>query len=615
MKKYFSVLTIAALGVILFASTGQAVTVSREKMIEVRARKFSYSPNIIDVNKGDTVVLKLISEDVTHGFFLDGYDVEMYVHPGETRTVMIKADKTGRFAFRCSMTCGELHPYMIGYFRVRPNYTLFLGVLGLIAAGGLFSVLLVRGKFDSKLLGIFSPESKFELTKYPWMRELLKSRWMPLVPILINLFIFTIIFLAGWIGGIGPGNYNFGIMIVWIVWWVLLMLLMVPFLARIWCGVCPLPVFGDWLQRLKVFGVRKGKLWGLNKRWPKALRNMWLVNFIFLATTFFTAFFTTRPIYTFALLGLIVIADIIISYVYEKRTFCRYLCPVGGFQGLYSNFALTEVRIKDPDVCKNHKPKTCYVGNEYGYGCPWLEAPFIMNRNTYCGLCFECFKSCPYDNMSWNIRPFGKDLLVDEKRGLDEAWKSFIMIGCAIVFYVIMQGPWGFLRDWANAKTIEGFLAYIGASSAISLVILPVLFGLFVWASKRVVGSSNPSYKKVYTNFSYALAPVGLAAWWAFSFGIFLPNSSYVPNVLSDPYALGWNLLGTGGFPWSPFFTGLLPYLQIASVLAGLLFGLDIGYRLSKQTFNENPQAVKAFVPLAIFLGVLNIAFLWLFVG
>jgi hypothetical protein len=587
----------------------------KEKVIELRAKKFFYSPGIITVNKGERVVIKLISEDVTHGLYLDGYDIELYASPGEVRTAMFTADKTGRFTFRCSMTCGELHPYMIGYLRVLPNYNFSLGAIGLIAIGGLFSFLLIRKKLDKKFFGILPPDSKFELTKYGWIRSILKSRWMPLAFILINLLIFTVIFIAGWVGGIGPGNYNFGIMIVWIVWWVLLMLLMVPFLARIWCGTCPLPVFGDWIQRGKIFGVRKGKLLGLNKKWPRKLRNMWLVNFLFLITTFFTAFFTTRPIYTFALLGLIVVSAIIISYVFEKRTFCKYLCPVGGFQGLYSNFALAEIRVKDPDICKKHTPKTCFVGNEAGYGCPWMETPFNMKRNTYCGMCFECFKSCPYDNMSLNIRPFGKDLIIDEKRGLDEAWKSFIMIGCAIIFYVIMQGPYGFLRDWANMKTIKGFLSYIGTSSALSLVILPAIFGLFILLSKVLARPSDTSFKKIYTNLSYALAPVGLSAWWAFSFGILLPNSSYVPHVLSDPYAYGWNLFGTAGVPWSPFLTGILPYLQMASIFAGVLFSLDIGYKLSKQTFEEHRQAVRGFIPLALFLILLGVALLWLFIG
>lgn len=615
IKRLFLILVALCMTLMLF-SCSKSPTFSRpQKEIEIRAKRFSYTPNTIKVDKGDIVVLRLISEDVTHGFYLDGYGVEFFVPPGESRTVNFKADKAGRFTFRCSKTCGELHPYMIGSLYVEPNYRFAFSGLGLLLIGGLFVTLVFRGKINDKILGVFNPEAKFELTKYKWVRSMLKSRWMPLIPLLVNLFIFTIIFIAGWIGGEGAGNYNFGIMIVWIIWWVMLMLVLVPIFARLWCTMCPLPLLGDWLQRLKIFGVRTKKLLGLNKRWPRSLRNMWLVNIIFLSMTFFTAFFTTRPIYTFVLLALIVVVDVIVSYVYEKRTFCRYLCPIGGFQGLYSNFSLTEVRVKDPEICKDHKPKTCVLGDECGYGCPWMEVPYKMNRNTYCGLCFECFKSCPHDNMALNIRHAGTDLLVDEKRGLDEAWKSFIMIGCAVLFYLIMQGPWGNARDWANMKTTEGFLTYAGLSSSFSLLILPAFFGLFVWMSRIAAGASEISYKKIYTDLSYSLTPIGLAAWMAFSVGILFANSSYILHVLSDPFALGWNLFGTAHTPWTPFLTGLIPYLQIVAVVAGLVYGLDYGYKLAKQVYKEREKIAKGFAPLAGFLVLMSIAFLWLFVG
>lgn len=613
LLRHVSLVTVSLL--LLSCREIPAYSAQKPRTIEIMAERFSYTPNTIRVKKGEKVNIKMRSKDVTHGFFLDGYGIEFTVAPGETRTVLLKATKTGRFTFRCSKTCGELHPYMVGYLKVTPNTRFGAALVSVVLLGGVFSTLMVKGRFRKRILGIFNPEARFELTRYRWVRRLLKSRWMPLAAILVNLAIFTVIFLAGWLGGTGPGNANFGIMIVWIVWWVLLMILLVPVFARIWCSACPLPVFGDWIQRLKVFGVRKGKLWGMNKKWPRRLRNMWLVNFLFLATTFFTAFFTTRPIYTFVLLGAIVVGDVVISAVYEKRTFCRYLCPVGGFQGLYSNFSMTEIRVVDPDICKEHKLKTCVLGNESGYGCPWMEVPFKMKRNTYCGMCFECFKTCPHDNMALNIRPFGTDLLVDEKRGLDEAWKSFVMVGLAIIFYVIMQGPWGFLRDWANMKSGVGFLAYAGGSSLVSLVLLPALFGAFVAISKKLSNMDVIPYKKVYTNLSYAVAPVGLAAWIAFSFGILFANSSYVVPTLSDPYALGWNLLGTAGFSWTPFFTGFVPYLQILSVMGGLLFALDTGYRLSQQTYVDKRAVARGFIPLAAFLVLLSGVFLWLFVG
>lgn len=107
-----------------------------EKVIEVRAKKFSYTPNIIKVNKGDKVKIRLISEDVTHGMFIDGYGLETHASPGQDGYISFLAKRTGKFSFRCSVTCGEFHPYMIGYLIVSPNIRFYLYVLALILVGG-----------------------------------------------------------------------------------------------------------------------------------------------------------------------------------------------------------------------------------------------------------------------------------------------------------------------------------------------------------------------------------------------------------------------------------------------------------------------------------------------
>ncbi|KCZ70349.1 hypothetical protein ANME2D_03465 [Candidatus Methanoperedens nitroreducens] len=464
-----------------------------------------------------------------------------------------------------------------------------------------------------RILGLIPVDWRYDLTSLPYVRRMFKSRWMPFLPIVLNLFVFTVILMAGLTGGVSAGNYNFGIMFVWIVWWVLLMMVMVPVFSRIWCMVCPLPAFAEWMQRGSFLGVRK-KLIGLNKKWPKPLKNMWLMNFLFLATTYTTGFITTRPLATFILLMSIIVGSIVLSMIYERRNFCVYGCPVSGFQGLYSNLAMTEIRAKDPEVCKNHKLRECVIGNEKGYACPWMQTPFSMKRNTYCGMCLECFKTCKYDNMVFNLRAPGTDLLVDEKRGLDEAWKAFIMLGISVFFFLIMQGPYGILKDWANANTIEGYLSFVGIHSVFNLLLLPGIFLVFAYAS-QVLGRKDVPLKKVFINFSYTLVPLGLMAWIAFSFGILFPNSSYVLHVISDPFAWGWDLLGTAKFPWTPFMTGVMPYFQIGTLLLGLALSLDIGFKISKQTFQNREEAVRGYYPIAVFLTAATMFLIWLFTG
>ena len=599
-----------------------------ERFFEVKAKKFSYTPNIIKVNKGDKVNIRLISEDVHHGFFVDGYGVKTSALPGQEGALSFTADKSGRFSFRCSVTCGSLHPYMIGYFYVGPNNLWVWGVLGVLALG-LISWLVTAGKKQKdeklKLFGIIPLEWRFPLTKFKPLRALLKSRWFPFLPIVFNLFIFTIILLAGFIGGLGAGNYNFGVMIVWILWWVLLMMFMVPVIGRFWCMMCPFPLIGDWIQRGKLINVGRQKSWGLNKRWPNKLRNLWPLVILFWVSTWFSGFFTVKPFATFILLGAIILIAIIIALFFEKRTFCLFVCPVSGFQGLYANFSLFGVRSRDPEICKKHVPKTCVVGNEKGYGCPWMELPYEMNRNTYCGLCFECIKTCPYDNMDLVLKPFGQDLFAERRRtddvynrrGTDEAYKALTMIGIFLSFFLAFQGPYGHLRDMVTAKTfgLHGYLGYLLESFTIDFLLIPGSLFLFAWLSKLASKSKDVKLKDVFVNFSYCLVPVGIAVWGAFSLGIIFPNGSYLLHIISDPFSWGWNLFGTASIPWTPFFTGLMPYLQVLVTLGGMLFALDFGYKFSQRTYKDIGEAKRGWIPMLIYLILIHIFFIKIFVG
>tara|TARA_B100000315_G_C14583581_1_gene591767 strand:- start:313 stop:1734 length:1422 start_codon:yes stop_codon:yes gene_type:complete len=469
-----------------------------------------------------------------------------------------------------------------------------------------------------KLFGLIDLDWRFEITKFKPIRALFKSRWFPLLLIIANLFIFVVILVAGLMGGYSAGNYNFGIMLVWILWWVMLMLVLVPVFSRFWCTMCPFPVFSDWFQRGKLFGVRLGKLEGLNLRWPKKFRNMWIMNIGFLVTTFFSGFFTVRPLATFILLGGIILLAFIIGLVFEKRNFCLYVCPVSGFQGLYSQFAASEIRRIDPEVCAKHPVKTCFTGNEDGYGCPWMLTPFNFEKNTYCGMCLECFKSCPHDNMAFNLRPPGVDLLIDTKKspkGLDEAYKAFIMLGIAIMFYTAFQGPWGGFKDMVRATTAKGYFTYVAMHASFNLLILPGIFLFFSWLSKLFSKSQEVTLKRIFINFAYTLIPLGLGIWIGFSLGIIMPNGSYLLHIISDPFAWGWNIFGTANLPWTPVFTGLMGYLQGVTLIVFYLFSLNYGNRIAKQLFPDPDQARRAWMPILTFLTLITFIFLWLFLG
>ena len=61
----------------------------------------------------------------------DDLEMEALTPAGLIGKATFVADKPGRFTFRCSETCGEFHPYMVGFMEVTPNsrFHLFVGIM------------------------------------------------------------------------------------------------------------------------------------------------------------------------------------------------------------------------------------------------------------------------------------------------------------------------------------------------------------------------------------------------------------------------------------------------------------------------------------------------------
>jgi polyferredoxin len=152
---------------------------------------------------------------------------------------------------------------------------------------------------------------RFDLTRIPLINRVLRWRPLQFTLVLITLGFFVLALLTAFFGT-PAGNRNFSIIFVWIVWWT------------------------------------------LGKRWPKRLRNIWIQNFAFLAVALFSAIILTRPAATGIVLLSFILLALGLSLVYERRTFCRYVCPIGGFIGLYSMTAPIELRVKDVEVCRTH---------------------------------------------------------------------------------------------------------------------------------------------------------------------------------------------------------------------------------------------------------------------
>jgi heme/copper-type cytochrome/quinol oxidase subunit 2 len=126
--------------VVLIVPLPVRATAPVERTILMDAKRFEYDPAILKVNQGDRVTIELVATDVVHGLSIDGYNLETTADPGKPAQLTFVADKQGTFRFHCTVTCGNMHPFMTGKLEVGQNSQLWraIALTGLVLFAGVW---------------------------------------------------------------------------------------------------------------------------------------------------------------------------------------------------------------------------------------------------------------------------------------------------------------------------------------------------------------------------------------------------------------------------------------------------------------------------------------------
>jgi polyferredoxin/mono/diheme cytochrome c family protein len=408
---------------------------------------------------------------------------------------------------------------------------------------------------------------------------------------------FLLVIVTGFLGDQNPGR-NFATLATWTIWWSAV-IFMILFLGASWCLICPWSAISDWIERVSFWKRKEGI--GLKHKWPQALKSRHIMTAFFIVVTWLELgiFITYSPRYTAFFALLLILLILATALVFTKKSFCRYVCFVGGIVGVYSNLAPVEVRSRDKKVCDDCKTKDCIRGNHKGYPCPIYEYPGGMDKNTNCILCTECLKTCPPENMSLNIRPFFTDLSRGYKGRYDEAILALTLLGLTIYHGFTMLPVW---FSWALNAYKSNYFLYLGVFSLllVAFVAVPVgLHYLISWLTKKLSGSREVPLKKVFVQYAYAFIPVAFFYHLAHNVSHLNMEGVKIIPVLSDPFGWGWNLFGTSGAKASVLIgMATIKDVQLALILLGLVVGIFLSYRISLRLFTEKRRAVKVMLPV-----------------
>src|SRR5664280_2281509 len=250
--------------------------------IHIRSFRYGKDPYVIRCNRGDTILLTFSTDDTGHSFFLQEFDMDVKISPSSdevtvfrtsdptskpviTKEVTLIAKHSGIYNYiisksnyRCHVWCGPMHAFEQGKLILLPNTLLIFSLGSLI---GIFFIWLIAifKNVKQKNISFEEKEGYKDLLKgRSFLRKLITSRYTQATLTIITMVMIYIVILTSVFGTKVSGR-NIGVLLMWAIWLLSLIHISEPFFGRFWCTICPLPFFGDLIQRKSFFNPLKGR--------------------------------------------------------------------------------------------------------------------------------------------------------------------------------------------------------------------------------------------------------------------------------------------------------------------------------------------------------------------
>ena len=432
----------------------------------------------------------------------------------------------------------------------------------------------------------------------PVVRRVLRSRWYPGI---IQLPIAGVFGLVAYQLLLGPdaGHDNAGTALMWVLWWPLIPIVFV-FLGRFWCAVCPFGAISDFVQRLV----------GAQRPVPTFLKKygIWIIDATFLLITWVDHVYgiVESPWGSGVLLLLLTTAVIVSGAFFQRRTFCRYLCFLGGMAGNYARIGMVELRA-DTEICKNCKSRAvCYNGNEKVAGCPLFTFVRTMDDNANCNLCANCIKACPNDAIQVRVRKPASELWFIRKPQIEQSFLAMAIMGIVLIQNITMLEVWDSVLSGIESAT--GVTSYPVIFSVAFTVAVGIPVGLLWLASRFASGRNLESTKTNFARFGYALIPLDVAGHIAHNLfhllaegkGVFYTVAALFGRANSDGSAA---LVGTR----------TIQVLQFALLALGLAGSLYTARRIANRRYRTQARRGWTLAPYAAIVALLGAINIYLF--
>ena len=367
---------------------------------------------------------------------------------------------------------------------------------------------------------------RLDLLRFPPARLLAHPYVLGIVK-LASVLLFVLIVAAGLFGE-QSALKNLAPAMVWIIWWVGLGVVS-AFVGNLWVLLNPWRTLFAWAEA--VYGkLTGGGVLSRGLPLPPAV-GVWPALAVLLAFVWLELIFPGSAAPANIAVAALVYSAITFAamFLFGRERWLRHGEAFTLFFGILARFAPTEVRVTRREVCE-----------DCGQGC--------ADAGGGCIDCTECFARAAPAERQWNLRPWAVGLLAREPVSVSGVAFVLLMLASVLFDGLLVSPGWG---------RVEGALAAFAPGSEEGRLVAIRTFGLVVFwllflgaylAVCRIMAGPRGQTGALARRFAFTLVPIAIAYHLAHYLSYLLVQGQYVIPLASDPFGLGWDLLGTAAY-------------------------------------------------------------------
>ncbi len=437
------------------------------------------------------------------------------------------------------------------------------------------------------------------LNSYSSFRNFLRSDWWPdKINYGFTAIAFPIIIAILFLGPQSRSE-NFVLNFFWAWWWPLVLISFL-FVGRLWCAVCPFMIYGEITQKLSLWLFPRQL-----KKWPRQTAEKWGGWFLFalfaLILLWEEVWNLPNTAYLSAWLLLLITAGAMIcSAIFERRFWCRYLCPIGGMNGMFAKLSMTELRAQQGTCSAECTTYQCYKGGPKKgegletNGCPLYSHPAQLEDNRDCVLCMTCLKACPHRSVEVNLRPPGIEL-----------WTTHIPRNYEVaLLFLLLNNVFLHRLPEINFElglhlNFEEFTPHF--LFAILILSLPILIPLL---AQQIIKQFSRGKRTTFMELAYGYLPLVLAGNLAHYLKLGLGEAGTIIPLTFATFGLSGNNL-----PVLIAHPAVIAFLQATTLIFGIIFSIILTQKIARQPIKILIPQHLSTITLAVLMWIMIVGY------